>query len=1069
MKVHSFRWWLLLTCLLSLHNAALFSQEDRGTILGQILDGSGAAIPGAAIRVTNLDTGIVNTSKTETTGNYTIPFLPPGRYSVSVEAAGFARAENPGINLHAQENVLLDFGLKTGTLKETIQVTATAPLLQAATTTTGQTVDAQIITELPMLDRNLATLTLLGTGTSLNSNLIAEILSGILTGGVATSANGIRDSANQYTIDGSNVNIGFYNYPSFVPVPDAVQELSVQTGNYSAEYGQFAGAHIDSVLKSGTNSFHGGVWDYLRNDALDSRNTFVNSVTPLKQNQFGVLVGGPIRKNKTFFMGTYQGLRTGGSTIMTGIVPTPAQRTGDLSLNWDGTPMPDCSGCPAGVPFLDPTTGTPFSPPTQIPTISTQAKAILNLLYPTPNVSHQPGFNWQSAIPTPETSNDYLAKIDHTFSDRDTLSARYMFHKIQTFNTKPVIGLGAVTHFPIKAQNVALSETHIFSNSAVLSMRASWNRQTLDELYTEQNGSGLNVRSALSMQIPSDIGPNSKNNQYPSFSIAGYSSVGNWGDTPLYQPDENYQLGGDLAVIRGAHALKFGAELYRYRSVRFQTNGSNGSMDFTSSNPAGSGNALADFLLGLPADSGIGLRPLYVDLRRSSAQLYMVDKWSVTRKLMLNLGLRYEMNTPANEHGGFIPRFIWDSPGFFETLRPGEALFAVSHKTFAPRFGLTYSLPKDTVIRASYGIFYSASPLLAMTNRASNPPFLSSYGFNSSPEAPLHLDDPFPLSLATAGGIPSPSAYQFARGTPYVGEWLLDLQHGFGKNMVLDLAYSGNLGLKEGRSVPLNMPLIPGPGDLQDRRPLTNWGGVDYLQFDSNSNYEALQARLEKHFSSGFYLLAAYTWSKNLSFSDHDFCCGSVVRTDNLNLDWGPSQMDMEHVFHVSYVYDLPFGRNRRFATSSNRLLDVAIGGWQLSGVTGFQSGYAFTVWSQALGANTGLGTRPIRICNGSLGGAATINRWFDASCFVDPPLYTYGNSGSNILRGPGFQDWDIGLMKSFTTFREQRLQFRAEAFNAFNNVNYGLPNSTTGLPDTGVISSAGPARVIQFGLKYTF
>jgi hypothetical protein len=1048
--------WLVALSLLGCLCSKLLGQENRGSIIGRVTDQSGATVPGARVRTVNIATGVAAVTQSNTTGNYSLPFLPPGTYRVSVNKTGFVTAVNQAVRVNAQQTLPLDFVLKVGSVSQQVSVSARAPMLEAASASTGQTISTESISQLPMLNRNISSLALLGPGMNQNPNFFGSIIGGLETGGVAATGNGLRDESNQFTIDGANVNVGMYNYPSFVPVPEAVDEFDVQTGTYPAEYGDFAGSHVNYVLKSGTNSFHGSAWEFLQNNAFDARNFFSPTVPPLRQNQFGGELGGPIKKNKTFFMATYQGLRESSQSFIENVVPSVAQRSGDLAQNPGGT---------LAAPFIDPTTGKPF-PGDIIPAsrIVPQSKTALQLLAPLPN---QPGaVNWGQFISFPQFANDVLAKIDHSFSDKDNFSGRYMFHNSSILQTTCCVGQFATSTLPIKSQDVALIETHTFSPSVVVASRVSWNRQTLDELYP-QVGSRLNTRQVFGMLIPSSIAPGDPMNAYPYFSISGYGGLGETGNIPLYQPDENYEIASDLALIEGKHTLKTGFETFRFRSVRFVNDNTNGETFFAPTNPAGTGSALADFLLGLPSESTIASIPITVDLRRTEASFYLDDKWAVSPKLTLDLGLRYELHLPTNEHFGRVPLFNFTPPGSFETLSPGEGLYLADFDDFAPRFGIAYRVSPGTVIRTGYGMYYDTPDQLWWTFKASNPPFITTETFFAAAGQPLGLADPYPLGLAAAGGVPSPAAYQFNPGTPTVNEWTFDVQHSFGRNLLLDVGYVGNRAYGYPRTTTLNVPLVPGTGAIQSRRPLLGFGPIAYMQFDSPSTYEALQVKVEKRFSRGLSFLASYTWSKNLDIASNGANGATVIPT-NLNIDYGPSDYDVPQNLTLSWAYDLPVGRGRRFL-SSGRLSDLTLGGWELSGVATLASGYPMTITYPGDVANVGLGTRPVRVCNGGLGSRATVNEWFDVACFTGPAPFTFGNSGRGVLFGPSTQTWNIALMKDFHTYENQYLQFRAEFYNAFNNVNLGQPISEVGVPGAGQITSAGPARIIQFGLEYNF
>lgn len=1047
--------YLIALCLLLVVSSTpdAYSQANQGNILGLVTDQTSSTVVGATVTVTNVATEVSTTAMTDTTGRFSVPFLPPGTYRVKVEAKGFKSVTNPSVSVHAQQSLSLDFTLQVGSVRQVVSVSAQSPLLQTSSSNTGQTVPNHVIQNLPLLNRNLLSIALIGTGMQPSQNGISHTLAVDLTGGVSVTADGLRDTANQYTIDGANVNIGLYNYPSFVPIPDAVQEFSVLTGNYSAEFGQYAGAHINYVLKSGTNAFHGSVFEYLQNNDLNARNYFSPTVPTLRQNQFGGVFGGPIRKNHAFFMVSYQGLRQFTSQFQQYVFVTQAQRNGDLSLENDGTPTP---------PFIDPETGLRF-PGNQIPSarISQQAKAAL-ALEPLPNQAGAD--NFATFASTPTNSDDGLVKVDDTLTAHDQLSGRFLIHDMTETDLTNFSPLGDLLT-PIRAKNIALIEIHTFSPTAVLSSRASWNRQTLSQVYPSV-ASDLDTRQMFNMVIPSNVAAGSRLNAYPYFNISGYTGIGTFGNSPLFQQDQNYEIASSLAVIKGNNNFQTGFELDRYRSTRFVNDNTNGQLNFAPTNPAGTGNALADFLLGLPTSSTVATSGISVDLRRSAIDLYITDKYSVTPRLTVEAGLRYELNTPVNEHNGRLSLFNFTAPGSFQQLKPGDKLWHGDLDNFAPRLGLTYRLTHSDVIRAGGGIYYSNSPQLNLTFAAANPPFISTFNFNSAVDAPLLSPNPFPLGQQVTGGVASPFYIEANQHTPAAYEWMVDVQHSVNPTLLLDLGYQGNRAVHFGRTMQLNVPLTPGPGAIQSRRPLPSFGSVSSYQFDSFSTYESLQARVDKRLSHGLSFLASYTWSKNLDVDSDELTGGTVIPTD-LNFDYGPSDFDISQNLTLSYVYELPFGAGRRFLNTRG-IVNEVIGGWQLSGVTTFRSGFPFTVTYPGDVANVGLGTRPNRVCSGRMSNRS-IHDWFNLSCFVAPPRYTFGDTKRGTLFGPGYKDWDMGLMKRFQTFRDQYLTFRAEFYNIFNNVNFGQPNATISTPGAGQITSAGPARIGQFGLDYHF
>ncbi len=1032
------------------------AQENRGSILGTVTDETGAAVVGATVRSVSAATGIATTTTSDQSGDFNLPFLAPGDYRIEVDAKGFAKAANPSVTVHAQETQHLTFSLHVGSATQEVTVTSEAPLLQTAETTTGQTLGTQTIQNLPVNNENLLSEALLGPGMEPSQNGISAILQLTLTNGVTVTANGLRDSSNQYTIDGANMNIGIYNYPSYVPMPDAVQESNVVTGNYSAEYGQFAGAHVNYVLRSGTNQYHGNAWEYLENTDLNARNFFSKTVPTLRQNQFGGVLAGPIKRNSTFFMVAYEGLRNFTQSILGQTVITQAQRNGDLS-NYS-------------TPIKDPTTGQPFQG-NQIPSgrISNTAKAAF-ALDPLPNQdpTTNGGANYGLSLGTPKTDDEGVVKVDQSFGQHDQLSGRYIIRNLAIDKLSYTAGIYDLIYAPILTRNLALLETHVLSPKAVIASRISWNRQHNENLYPEVPA-GTNMNQVFSINNPYYPGPTNLMNTYPTFTIPGFTSFGLDGGAPLIQPDQNYEIASDLSLTRGKHSLKMGFEVDRYRTDRQVNDFTNGVFTFANTNPAGTGNALADFLLGLPNQTQVATLPVVVDLRRTATDLYVTDQWLASPKLTIQMGLRYELDAPANEHNGRISLFNYTAPGGFQQLAKGQALWNSDLRDFAPRLGIDYKLTNTTVVRTFGGIFYSNPPTLALTTLPSNPPFITTYNFVAAAGNPLNLSNPFPTGQAAVGGVPSAITVQQNRRTPAVYEWMLDVQHSFSPSLLLDVAYVGNRAVHLGREMTLNLPLTPGPGSVQLRRPLPNFGPVTSIQYDAFSTYHALQAKLEKNYSKGFSFLISYTWAKNLDEASNENS-GGTVRPTNLNFDYGPSDFDIRHNLTMSYIYDLPFGRNRQFM-SNNTVLDEVFGGWQFSGVTTLRTGFPNTITWPGDVANVGLGSsRPVRVCNGKLA-HPTYRAWYDTTCFAAPAQYTFGNSNRGVIEGPGYKDWDLALMKAFPVYREQSLQLRIEFFNAFNNVNFGQPGDTVGpgIATAGKISSASAARQGQVALEYRF
>ncbi|MFN9458218.1 MAG: TonB-dependent receptor domain-containing protein [Acidobacteriota bacterium] len=1041
----------MLVAFMAAHPVA--AQENRGTILGRTTDSSGLNVEGASVSIRDLDTGLNVSTVTNADGLYRAPSLPPGRYEVSASKPGFKRAAAQ-VSLSIQQNLRQDFVMQVGDVKESISVTGEAAPLVTDTAALGNLVQRKNVTELPISGRNLMALTLLGPGVSTSINGVSNTVATYTAGGVALSSNGMRSSANQYSVDGANVNSGFYNVPSFVPVVDAVEEFRVQTGNYSAEYGGFGGAHVNYSLRSGTNQFRGSVWEFLRNDALDARNAFTTNKPPMRQNQFGGILSGPITRDRLFFMGSYEGLRLRRQSLGQGTVPTESQRNGNLELNTVGQ---------VERTFIDPLTGTAFPgnivPPSRL---SRTAQRVLRY-FPLPN---QPGvINFRSQTSIPTDNDSYLAKVDYHLSNANRLAARYASLSADLPGGTIALFGDFGTRNPLLSQNVSILDTHTLSPSTLLDFRLSWNRMLLRELGPRSN-SDFDPRGELAMAIPSVAGPGTLENGFPRFNITGFAPVGDSAVVPLKEPDDNYQLAASVSTLRGKHGLKFGVDYRRARSARIHGRNTNGTLQFVPNNPAGTGNALADFLLGLPQSTSIVDRSVVVDMRQNRTHFFLADNWNLHPRLTLELGVRYELNLPVSERYGRIPVFDFTPPGEFRLLKPGEALFNGDYNNLAPRLGLAWRVTPATVIRAAYGVFYSEPKRHGLNVRGINPPFVVSQNFVASREQPLSASNPFPLGLASAGGVPAPNSYQVNARTPYLNSWSLNVQRSILGTWVAEAGYVGNRGVKFGRQVQLNVPLVPGPGNIQARRPLPAFGMAQHFQYDATSDYHGLQTRLEKRFNAGYSVQASYTFSRAIDLSADELAGGSPDPR-NQNRDRGLSDTHVGHRFTGSWVWEIPLGAGRRYLARGGKA-DVILGGWQLSGIATAETGVPLTISAPGDTANIGLGSRPNRLCDGRLPNGSA-NEWFDTSCFVMPGAFSIGNSGRGILAGPGAHSWNIGVGKRFRIVETHGIQFRAELFNAWNRVNLSTPGTQVGTPAYGRILASGAARNIQLGLKYGF
>lgn len=1059
-----------------------FAQTAQVT--GMITDQSGMAAPFAEVAIVNTETGVRKTAVTNELGYYTIPFLIPGTYDVAAQKAGFKSVERKGVTLEVAQIARLDFRLEVGDVVESVTVISEAPLLASESAAIGQVIGRKKILDLPLNGRDFTQLATLvpgaisrGTDSSLESSKL--------------SINGLRNSKTNFMIDGGSVSSQYFDGATIVPSVDAIQEFSVQSNAFAAEYGQ-GGAVVNISLKSGTNALHGSVYEFLRNQALDARNFFDTTGVrpPLKQNQFGFTLGGPVvlprlynGRDRTFFFGDYEGTRIRRTSTFTTLVPTAAMRSGDFSalsapVN-DPAAMRQDPAAPGGV------VRTPF-PGNRIPADRFAKESAFFLpFYPEANSGN-------NFLYTPGRRNDgerFDVRIDHRISDADSLTASYSMQMSDTYTPGRFPANGAVA-LDLRKQRFSLTENHSFSPTVINELRLGYVRsrflrsqQGLGTNYTVQAGiGGFEEHSA---EFPG----------FPGLGISGFLGFDVNAFVPIFYRDNKYEVMDNVTVIRGAHTLKAGVNLRRYDTAT--TNAARSRGDFTF-NGTFSGNAFADFLLGIPFQGRrtfprnlFGIKPI------RNHHFFVQDDWKVTSRLTLNLGVRYELNHPvqvlhnqaastdpvlrqvvvASDSGGAINyggqqvgRYLY--PLFADIIVPasqvglGRNLTRLDRNNFAPRFGLAWRpTGSDFVVRAGYGIFYG----LVQGNRLEstgivNPPFLADElsNFNTTPIPTKTLADMFPPISQGLNLVPlnffqlDPNARD-----PYMQQWNLTLQKVVFNAVSLEGAYVANKGTKIEYSRALNIP-DPGPGTVQNRRPWTRFAAGSYVENSSGSTYHAFQGKVEIKSWRGISMLASYAFAKSLDNLSGDVQGFSTQDPRNTRLEKGPSDFDVKHRFVWSGNYGLPFGRGGR------GIVDRLVQDWELGSIVTFQSGLPFSPGMSTDTANTGLIGRPDRIGRGTVENR-TLERDFDPSAFRIPAQFTYGNASRNMLYRRGARNWDFIAMRNFRFTERANLQFRAEFFNFTNTPAFGAPVANIQANNVGRITSAGEPRDIQLGLKLSF
>ena len=1087
---------------------SLSAQQITGNIRGTVIDPSGAVIHGAAVTARQTETGLSRKTITDRNGNYVLLELPVGHYSLLVAAKGFQQYVQDGITLNVNETASVSPHLAVGSENEQVLVKADAELIEPTVTSLGKVVQERELVDLPLNGRNFSQLGLLQPGVVPLTPGIAEA-GGSLRNGQAYAVNGQRPESNNFLIDGANNFNGIDGGFVLKPPVDAISEFRIITLNASAEFGGALGSTTNIITRSGTNHVHGTLWEFLRNDAVDANNYFALTKEPLKQNQFGATAGGPIKRDKTFYFGYYEGFRNRqGETELT-TVPSVKQRTGDFS-----------ELCPEGF-----TAGFCNNPAHQLFNVFANAPYLYNLVpqgqissvsqnllsfFPLPNA----GTNLFSTTQTlSNNTNQFGIKVDHYLNPRDTLSFRYMFNQLSQLDPLSPDG-ASVPGFPVgedqRAQNFVAQETHTFSPNLIAVARFSFlrNKFLFGEHENHQSPSSLGFQYQPSLDIAA--GP-------PFIQVNGYSTVGD----PITGPRNTYEnlfdYSGSLSWVRGRHELKFGGG-YQHQQINvLQGIATNGFFVFA---PFPVTDAFASFLVGQPVVFLQGIGNFSRGIRGNNANWYVQDTYKLSSRFTINAGLRYELPQPYTEihnrmslfEPGKKSQVMPNAPAGL--LYPGDpgvpmGLIPTDKMGFAPRFGIAWD-PNghgNLLVSAAYGIFYepyytgqggplqapiSAPPYLG-TPQVSLPDFANP--FNGNPPVPGTFSTPLTnLTLSPTLTL------------PYTQDWDLNLQQSFGSDWLFEIGYVGTKDTHLPRFIEAN-PAVFVPGTV-DGQPISNSSNADQrrlysgctladspssCQFSStgeiagiaNSSYNAMETSLRKRFGHGLSFLASYTWSKTIDDVSSFNITGSAAKPVagendlaqdpfNLAAERGLSLFDARNRFVGSYEWALPFwDRTQNWYQS-------AVGGWQLNGIATLMSGTPFTVFDSndvaAQGSApeiTGFSAQRPNLVGNSNDGPRAVNAWLNAGAFqrLDPVANAgqFGTEGRNVNSGPGYADWDFAALKNFRVTESKQLQFRAEMFDILNRTNFRLPDSDISSPTFNHILEAEAPRQIQFALKFTY
>ncbi|HVW84851.1 MAG TPA: TonB-dependent receptor, partial [Bryobacteraceae bacterium] len=1017
------------------------AQTTYGTINGATTDPSGSAVSGVRVQVTNKDTGLQRTATSSEAGTYTIPQLPPGTYDVSIEKTGFSKETRSGVQLLVNQAVTLDFQLGLASVSQNIEVTAAPPPLNTTSATLGDVVQHQQIVDLPLNGRNFTQLTLLTPGAAPQESGQQNAFTVKLgAGAVSPSVNGQRGQQNNFTMDGVLNNAIFTNIWAISPPPDALQEFNVQSHITDAQFSISSGANINIVTRSGTNEYHGALWEFFRNDALDARNFFDKTKPPYRQNQYGVTFGGPVRlphfngKDHTWFEGYWEGFRSVQSLSYFSSVPTAAMRQGDFS----GILGPQIGTDALGRPILqnqifDPNSSTPVPgspgtvvrdpfPGNMIPAsrLNSVSQMVLQKYYPLPNLNVGPGVlpNYQFAGGNTTNSDQTGIRVDHRFSDSDTVYGRY--NRSDATLSRPE-GLPTYKQSLLNyAQTVAVGYTHLFSPSLVLNLRYGFTNTNFGQF------DGAAGDSFLSSTNFSQLAP-AKNGIAlgPQIGIAnGFTGVSQFA-IPL-GPQYNHDGHADLSIVRGNHTIGVGAMIYRIHSF---DDGWGMSVNFTQNATSqgalvnGTGSGAASFMLGLPDSLSGFLGNTAADQRTWWYGGYIQDQWQISKSLTLSYGLRYDFIAPSS-YGDKTVSGLDVLTGNFLVSRPAPPLYPQAnvrstyydphYNGFQPRFGVAYRATEKTVIRGAFAMFDDHNNTLVQESqdpRISWPDGVGISVIGQNRGTPNLFFNNLPLYKSFFN--PLQPYVDFGADPrnkiPYVMEYNAGVQQQLAQSLVLNVDYVGSVGRHQFLQPVANTALVPGPGPISARQPFPAYGGS--FSFDENvgnSSYNALQTKLQKSLSFGLNFLASYTWSKSLDIQSEGQS-GSIETIYDRRRDWGPSDFNRTHLFTFSGIYQLPVGKGKTYLSNANVFARTLLGNWNLGWVATLNSGQPFRVLAGGDIANVGGGSQRAQVVgNPNTGFTQSRLEWFNVGAFTLPAPFTFGNAGRNNMTGPPVKNWDF-------------------------------------------------------------
>lgn len=1081
--------FLVMACV----SAVLNAQSTTGSIYGTVSDTTGAVVPGAQVTVKNSATGESFNGETTDSGDYSFPTLKPGEYAITARHEGFQTQTEQGIHLAANQNVHANFALQTGSVEQTVTVSSDTSSVDTRGSQIATTIDQKRIEDLPSVNRNAYELLTITPGVT---NYTSDTQTGSRAG-TQVSVNGSGQNETAYYLDGGyDTNVWKFG-GNRIPNPSSLQEFRIITSNFDAEFGRSPGGVVSAITRSGSNQYHGLAYEYLRNDVFNSRTLFVaGAVTPLRQNQFGGNFGGPIwkLKDKAFFFLSYEGLRVRTPTPVTSgaiTVPTGLERAGDFSQSPKKPTLPatTLNGNGQTVQVQCGTTAAPKICPAALDPV---AQNLLAFVPVGSSVASSYGHPDQQSANANINNDEGMVRIDYRLGQKHQISGMY-YESRGTSNTPTASGNQIVSYAGMQnyegQYNVNLGDIWTVSPNKVNTFRAfySLNHYIIANIYGNQH---------MLSDLGSKAAQGGNYNAQPMFKVTGYWQMGTNNGGPNNLPSSTLGASENFIWTLGRHELKFGGA---YMWDRFtSTGGASSNGLFTFSARTSSENALVNFLLGqsstLTQNNGVFFRSHSQD-----PSVYLQDDWKIAPRLTLNLGLRWEyfpMYTGQNDTATFVPgqqstRFPTAPPGLVFSGDKGipDGIQHTPWNTFAPRFGFAYDVFGDgkTSLRGAYGLFYAAIDQVAVSNNLVQQPFSRSVTVSNTPNLvnPFYPSaDPFPYEASTTNAVFLSGANIFAlqpgyHNIPSVQEFSFGLQQQYSPRWSSQLAYVGNVSRHMPITIDENSPVYSpsctsatcnSTAQKNARRPYNKPVNPNYTYSTisdvvpySNASYNSLQATLTRNFDQHFAVSLSYVWSKAMEM-------GSVVNSYDILSSRGTAGIDMPHKFVASYIFVTP--DIHRLGLLGKEVLS----GWQVNGITEIRSGQPFNILSGVDSNFDGSTTdRPNQTGNPVLGNrskSAEIAEWFNTAAYAQVLVGTQtglGNTRYNTLLSPGAINTNLSAFKTFPLYETLNLQFRAEAFNAFNHANLNGPNSTQNSPSFGVISGASGGRVLQFALRLAF